>query len=134
MKKNLLLALLIVSCMLPISAIQAKADSEKVLKQTTGVVTGVAVGPVIGGARGFTKGWIWGTKSTAEALGDKNGVPHLAIGFLTGGVLGAAAGGVSGVIMGAYDGVKYGYDKPWTAENYSWAGDGFTDYDPFKWE
>lgn len=135
MKKNLLLVALIVSCLFPMCAIKAKADGgNEFLKQTTGVVLGVGVGPVIGGLRGFTKGWLWGKDETAEALGNKDGAIHQAIGFATGGVLGAAAGGVSGVLMGAYDGVKYGWDKPWTKENFSWAGSGFTDYDPFKWD
>ena len=134
MKKNLFLLLLVVSFVFPLSTTTAKAEMGDFFKQTTGVVLGVGLGPAIGGARGFTKGWLWGTDATAEALGNKDGLPHKTIGFLTGGVVGAAAGGVSGVLMGAYDGVKYGWDKPWTAENFSWAGKGFTDYDPFKWE
>ena len=131
MKKQFLL-LLVVSFLFPMTTIQAKADGANVLKQTTGVVSGVVVGPVAGLTRGFVKGWIWGTDATAEALGNKDGLPHKTIGFVTGGVVGAVAGGVSGIVMGAYDGIKYGWDKPWTAENYSWAGK-FTDYDPFKW-
>ena len=134
MKKNLFLIALLVGTMLPITATKANAEMENVFKQLTGVVLGVGVGPVVGGSRGFVKGWLWGKDATAEALGDKDGAPHQAIGFATGGVLGAAAGGVSGVLMGAYDGIKYGWDKPWTPENFSWAGSGFTDYDPFKWD
>ena len=133
MKKNLFLLLLVVSFLFPLSTTTAKADGGEFLKQTTGVVLGVGVGPAIGGLRGLLKGWLWGKDKTAEALGDKDGAIHQTIGFATGGVLGAAAGGVSGVLMGAYDGVKYGWDKPWSAENFSWAGSGFTDYDPFKW-
>ena len=132
MKQNLFLFLLVVSFLFPMITIQAKADGEHVLKQTTGVVLGVGIGPVVGAMRGFVKGWLWGTDATAEALGNKDGTPHKIIGFATGGVLGAAAGGVSGVLMGAYDGIKYGWDKPWSAENFSWAGK-YTDYDPFKW-
>jgi len=130
MKKKLFVVLLAVSFLLPIGITQAQAAGGDILKQTTGVVLGVGVGPVIGGARGFTKGWLWGKDATAEALGDKDGVAQQALGFATGGVVGAAAGGV---LMGAYDGIKYGWDKPWSKENFSWAGDGFTDYEPFKW-
>ena len=133
MKKNLFLLLLVVSFMFQLSTTQAKADGDQFLKQTTGIVLGLGIGPAIGGLRGFVKGWLWGKDATAEALGDKKGVPHQIIGFATGGVLGAAAGGVSGVLMGAYDGIKYGWDKPWSPENFSWAGNGLTDYDPFKW-
>ena len=132
MRRNLFLLLLVVSFILPLSTTPAKAEGSEIFKQTTGVVLGVGVGPVVGALRGLAKGWIWGTNATAEALGDKNGLPHKTIGFVTGGVLGAAAGGVSGVVMGAYDGIKYGWDKPWSPENFSWAGK-FTDYDPFKW-
>ena len=132
MKKNLFSLLLVVSFLFPMTSIQAKADGGNVLKQTTGVVSGVALGPVVGLSRGFVKGWMWGTDATAEALGNKDGAAQKTVGFLTGGVLGAVAGGVSGIVMGAYDGIKYGWDKPWSAENYSWAGK-FTDYDPFKW-
>ena len=134
MKKKLLSMLLVASFMLSIctTTAQAKGDMENIFKQTTGVILGVGIGPAIGGLRGFVKGWLWGKDATAEALGDKDGVPHQAIGFATGGVVGAAAGGVSGVLMGAYDGLKYGWDKPWSKENFSWAGE-FTDYDPFKW-
>lgn len=134
MKKNLLLLMLAVSVLFSVSTTKAQAEDWQILKQTTGVVLGVGVGPVIGGLRGLTKGWLWGTDATAEALGDKDGIPHQAIGFATGGVIGGAAGGVSGVLMGAYDGLKYGWDKPWSAENFSWAGSNFTDYEPFKWE
>ncbi len=134
MKKNLLLVLLAVSFLFPLSITSAKAEAKDFFKQTTGVVLGVGVGPAIGGLRGLLKGWLWGKDATAEALGNKDGVPHQVIGFATGGVVGAAAGGVSGVLMGAYDGIKYGWDKPWTPENFSWAGSGLTDYDPFKWE
>ncbi len=135
MKKNMLTLLLLSSFLFQLNSIQAKADTgEKIFKQSTGIVSGVVVGPVVGASRGLTKGWIWGTDATAEALGDKDGIPHKVLGFCTGGVLGAAAGAVSGIGMGAYDGVKYGYDKPWSPENYSTAGKGFTDYDPFKWE
>src|SRR3989338_565193 len=133
MKKKLFVVLLAVSFLLPIGITQAQAAGGDILKQTTGVVLGVGVGPVIGGARGFTKGWLWGKDATAEALGDKDGVAQQALGFATGGVVGAAACGVSGVLMGAYDGIKYGWDKPWSKENFSWAGYGFTDYEPFKW-
>ena len=133
MKKNLFLLLLVVSFLLPLSATSAKAAGEEIAKQTTGVVLGLGLGPVVGGVRGLLSGWLWGKDKTAEALGNKDGVPHQVIGFATGGVVGAAAGGVSGVLMGAYDGIKYGWDKPWTKENFSWAGDKFTDYDPFKW-
>ena len=134
MKKNLITVLLAVSFLFPLCTVTAKAETANELaKQTTGVISGVAVGPVIGSARGFVKGWLWGKDATAEALGDKNGKVQQAVGFLTGGVVGAAAGGVSGLAMGAYDGIKYGWDKPWTAANYSWAGKNFTDYDPFKW-
>ncbi len=134
MNKKLLSLALASSLLLGPSVIQAKADGESIAKQSTGIVSGVVVGPVVGGSRGLAKGWLWGTDATAEALGDKDGVPHRIIGFLTGGVIGAVAGAVSGIGMGAYDGIKYGYDKPWSPENYSWAGSNFTDYDPFKWD
>lgn len=136
MKKNLFLVLLVVSFLFPMTTMKAKADGMvgDLFKQTTGVVLGVGIGPAIGGLRGFLKGWLWGKDETAEALGDKDGAVHQAIGFATGGVVGAAAGGVSGVLMGAYDGIKYGWDKPWSPENFSWAGDNFTDYDPFAWD
>ena len=136
MKKNLFLVLLVVSFLFPISTTIAKADMDmnNLFKQTTGVVLGVGIGPAIGGLRGTLKGWLWGKDATAEALGDKDGAVHQLIGFATGGVVGAAAGGVSGVLMGAYDGLKYGWDKPWSPENFSWAGSNLTDYDPFKWE
>ena len=133
MKKNLFLFLLVVSFVFPFSTTTASANAENIAKQTTGVVLGVGLGPVVGALRGFTKGWLWGKDATAEALGNKDGLPHQAVGFATGGVVGAAAGGVSGLLMGAYDGIKYGWDKPWSKENFSWAGNGFTDYDPFKW-
>ena len=134
MNKKLLSLVLASSFLLPLSTMSAKATTESIVKQTTGIATGVTAGPVIGGTRGFVKGWIWGTDATAEALGDKDGVPHKIIGFFTGGVVGAVAGGISGIGMGAYDGLKYGYDKPLSSENYSAAGKSFTDYDPFKWE
>jgi hypothetical protein len=134
MKKNLLMLLLAVSILFQVSTTKAQAEDWQILKQTTGVVLGLGLGPAIGGLRGMMKGWLWGKDETAEALGDKDGVPHQIIGFATGGVVGAAAGGVSGVLMGAYDGLKYGWDKPWSPENFSWAGSNFTDYDPFKWE
>lgn len=134
MNKKLLSLALASSFLLGPSVIQAKASGESIAKQSTGIVSGVVVGPVVGGTRGLTKGWLWGTEATAEALGNKDGIPHRVIGFLTGGVVGAVAGGVSGIGMGAYDGIKYGYDKPWSKENYSSAGKDFVDYDPFKWE
>ena len=137
MKKSMFLVLLLVVTIFSLSTTKAKAHGdmgvEDFFKHTTGIVLGVGVGPAIGGLRGLTKGWLWGKDATAEALGDKDGVPHQVIGFATGGVVGAAAGGVSGVLMGAYDGLKYGWDKPWSKENFSWAGKDFTDYDPFKW-
>lgn len=134
MKKNLIVVLLAASLLFPLCTTSAQADDWMILKQTTGVVLGLGLGPAIGGLRGFMKGWLWGKDATAEALGDKDGVPHQLIGLATGGVVGAAAGGVSGVLMGAYDGLRYGWDKPWSPENLSWAGSDFTDYDPFKWE
>ncbi|MBI2995896.1 MAG: hypothetical protein HYY52_04245 [Candidatus Melainabacteria bacterium] len=134
MKKNLFLLLLLVSIVFPMSTIKANAAVEDIVKQTTGVVLGVGAGPVVGGLRGFLKGLLWGKDATAEALGDKDGVAQQAVGYATGGVVGAAAGGVSGVLMGAYDGIKYGWDKPWSHENFSCGGKGLTDYDPFKWE
>lgn len=134
MKKNLLMLLLAVSILFQVSTTKAQAEDWQILKQTSGVVLGLGIGPAIGGLRGLMKGWLWGKDETAEALGDKDGVPHQVIGFATGGVVGAAAGGVSGVLMGAYDGLKYGWDKPWSPENFSWAGSNFTDYDPFKWD
>ena len=107
MKKNLLMLLLAVSILFQVSTTKAQAEDWQILKQTTGVVLGLGLGPDIGGLRGMMKGWLWGKDETAEALGDKDGVPHQIIGFATGGVVGAAAGGVSGVLMGAYDGLKY---------------------------
>ena len=134
MRKNLVIAIMLLGLLLPLSIRSADAIGPvEIMKKISGVVLGVGAGPAVGGARGFTKGWLWGTDATAEALGDPNGVPHKIIGFATGGVLGAAAGGVAGVLMGAYDGVQYGWDSPWTKENFSWGGSGFTDYDPFKW-
>lgn len=134
MKKNLLVVLLLASLLFPLCTTSAHAEDWTILKQTTGVVLGVGLGPAVGGLRGLTKGWLWGTGATAEALGDKDGVAQQVVGFATGGVIGAAAGGVSGVLMGAYDGLRYGWDKPWSHENFSCAGKDFTDYDPFKWE
>lgn len=133
MNKKLLSMLLVASFMFSICTTGAKAAGmENVFKQVTGVVLGVGIGPAVGGLRGFVHGWLWGKDATAEALGDKDGIPQQAVGFATGGVVGAAAGGVSGVLMGAYDGLKYGWDKPWSKQNFSWAGE-FSDYDPFKW-
>lgn len=134
MKKKLLSIVLILSFLFPMCVTRANANGEQLLKQTTGVVLGVGIGPAIGGLRGLLSGWLWGKDATAEALGNKDGAAHQLIGFATGGVVGAAAGGVSGVLMGAYDGLKYGWDDPWSPANFSWAGDNFTDYDPFKWE
>lgn len=134
MKKRVLSILLVVSFLVPLCATQAKAgDAGDFVKQTTGIVLGVGVGPAIGGLRGLLKGWILGKDATAEALGNKDGTIHQLVGFSTGGVVGAAAGGVSGVLMGAYDGLKYGFDDPWSPENFSWGGSGLLDYDPFAW-
>lgn len=134
MRKNLMIAILLVSILMPIATTEARAlGIMETLKKTSGVILGVGVGPVVGGARGFTKGWLWGTNATAEALGNTDGLPQKMVGFATGGVLGAGAGGVAGVLMGAYDGIQYGWDSPWSKENFSWGGISFTDYDPFTW-
>jgi len=134
MKKNLALVLLL-SFLLPLCTQNASADDNaivKVLKQTSGVVLGVGIGPVVGGARGLTKGWLSGTDKTADVLGDADGLVQRSVGAVTGGVVIAAAGAASGVLMGAYDGIQYGWDKPLSKENFSYAGK-FTEYEPFKW-
>ena len=134
MRKNILISLMLVSMLMPICISAAKAfDALHLMKQTSGVVLGVPGGAVIGAARGLVKGWWWGTDSTAEALGNKDGIPHRIVGGISGGLLGGAAGGVAGIAMGAYDGVQYGIDNPWSKENFSWAGEKFTDYEPFTW-
>ena len=136
MKKKLLSILLVVGFLFQISTTGASAkgvDAVKFVKQTTGVVLGVGIGPAVGAVRGLLSGLLWGKDATAEALGDKSGAAQQAIGYVTGGVIGAAAGGVSGVLMGAYDGLKYGWDKPLSKSSFSSTGKGITDYEPFKW-
>ncbi len=135
MKKNIFVVLLLLSVVFPTCTTKASADDvADFLRSTTGTVLGVALGPPIGGLRGLGSGWVKGTKATAEALGDEDGVAHNAIGFATGGVVGAAAGTVSGVLMGGYDGIRYGWDDPFSPNSYSAGGDDLLDYDPFAWE
>lgn len=133
MRKNVLISLMLVSVLIPMSINAAKAfDALHFMKQTTGVVLGVPGGMVVGAARGLTKGWIWGTETTAETLGDAKGIPQRAFGAISGGVLAGVAGGFTGIAMGAYDGVQYGIDDPLSAKNFSYDGN-FLDYEPFTW-
>lgn len=132
--KNILVALLLVGLLMPVCAPKADADFAGGIKSTTGVISGLVLGTPVGAIRGLSSGWLKGTKATAEALGDSDGIPHNVIGFVSGGVVTGAAGGVSGIFMGGYDAFKYGIDDPWSPENFSAGGVDLLDYDPFDWK
>ena len=107
---------------------KSSATVKEVLLKTGGVFTGITVSPFIGGIRGLTKGFRLGTDVASVMLGDKEGSVHRMVGFGTGGIIGGAGGWYAGLLMGAYEGVKYGIESPFSKENFSLGGNGFSDY------
>lgn len=130
--KILLSFLLMTSFFISTGFNKAEANVGKFFKRSGAILLGSTLGTVVAVPRGFVKGAFVGKDLVTKGLNNSDSLSKQAVGFLSGGVIGAPAGAIAGLCSGIYDGIYYGYNDPFSAQNFSAGGKNILDYDVFN--